>query len=187
MKIDWQRLGIKELAACVAGKLRDRGIDALLVGGGCVSIYTRNKYQSFDLDFVSHAPLKDIAAVLGDLGFQRKSGRHFSRRECPYFIEFVAPPAALGNETIKDEQELRTRFGTLILLTATDCVKDRLAAYYHWNDPQALEQAAMVAENQRINLREIKRWSEQEGFREKYQDFLKKRRGTAKRTLQSKL
>ena len=31
--------------------------------------------------------------------------------------------------------------GTLRLLTATDCIKDRLAAYYHWRDEQGLEQA----------------------------------------------
>ena len=30
-------------------------------------------------------------------------------------------------------------------MTPTDSVKDRLAAYYHWNDQQALEQAIMVA------------------------------------------
>jgi len=32
----------------------------------------------------------------------------------------------------------------LCLLTPTDCVKDRLAAYFFWNDLQSLGQAVMV-------------------------------------------
>lgn len=47
MKIEWQKIGIKELAALISGKLRENGIDAILVGGACVSIYTKNRYQSF--------------------------------------------------------------------------------------------------------------------------------------------
>ena len=61
-------------------------------------------------------------------------------------------------------------------MTPTDSVKDRLAAYYHWNDQQALEQAIMVAKVQKINLREVKRWSEKEGHAEKYKDFLNRLR-----------
>lgn len=67
---------------------------------------------------------------------------------------------------------LKTRFGDIILLTPTDSVKDRLAAYYHWNDPQALEQALLIARSQKIRLREIKRWSEKEGQKEKYNAFI---------------
>jgi hypothetical protein len=42
-------------------------------------------------------------------------------------------------------------------------VKDRLAAYYHWNDAQCLEQAALVAQAKEIDLDEIERWSKAEG------------------------
>jgi hypothetical protein len=60
MKIDWKTIGIKELAALVSEKLRKGGVDSILVGGACVSIYTKNKYQSFDLDFVTHAAIKEV-------------------------------------------------------------------------------------------------------------------------------
>lgn len=40
------------------------------------------------------------------------------------------------------------------------------------NDPQALEQALMLAKAQKINLQEVKRWSEKEGHKEKYADFI---------------
>jgi hypothetical protein len=157
VKIDWQKIGIKELAALISEKLRGEGIDSILVGGACVSIYTNNKYQSFDLDFVSHAAIKEVTPLLTELGFQRESSRHFIRRDCPFFIEFVAPPAAVGNEPLKGEKQLKTRLGTLVLMTPTDSVKDRLAAFYHWNDQQALEQAIMVANVQEVDFREVKR------------------------------
>lgn len=73
MKIKWKSIGIKELAAIVSDKLNESGIDAILVGGACVSIYTKNKYLSSDLDFVSSASIKEIAPVLLELGFERKA------------------------------------------------------------------------------------------------------------------
>jgi hypothetical protein len=176
VKIDWKRIGIKQLAALISMKLRERGINAILVGGACVSIYTKNRYLSFDLDFVTHATLKEVTPVLSEVGFKRESSRHFIRSNCPFFIEFVAPPAAIGNEPIKNEARLKTMLGTVVMLTPTDSVKDRLAAYYHWNDPQALEQARMVAKACKINLWEVKRWSEKEGHAEKYREFLNRLR-----------
>jgi hypothetical protein len=185
MKIDWEKIGIKELAALTSEKLRQEGVDSILVGGACVSIYTKNKYESFDLDFVTHATIKKVSSILAELGFQRESSRHFINPECPFFIEFVAPPAAVGNEPLKGEKNIRTKLGTLVLMTPTDSVKDRLAAYYHWNDQQALEQALMVAEAQKINYSEIKRWSEQEGHSEKHQEFLKRLRKIGLQTKKS--
>jgi hypothetical protein len=176
VRIDWKNIGIKQLAALVSVKLRERGIDAILVGGACVSIYTKNRYLSFDLDFVTHATLKEVATALADVGFRRESSRHFIRSGCPFFIEFVAPPAAIGNEPVRDEFRLKTTMGTVVMLTPTDCVKDRLAAFYHWNDPQALEQALMVAKAREINIREVKRWSEKEGHADKYREFLNRLR-----------
>jgi hypothetical protein len=64
MKIKWKSIGIKELAAIVSDKLNERGIDVILVGGACASIYTENKYLSSDLDFVSSTSIKEISPVL---------------------------------------------------------------------------------------------------------------------------
>ena len=175
MKIDWGHIDIRELAAIVSEKLNEKGIDAVLVGGACVSIYTKNKYLSSDLDFVTHAAIKEVATAMSDLGFKRETSRHFIRKDCHFFIEFVAPPVAIGDEPIKNLTKLKTKFGKIVLLTPTDTVKDRLAAYYHWNDPQALEQALMVARGQKVNISEIKRWSAKEGHREKCKIFLDRR------------
>jgi len=176
MKIDWKHIDIKDLAALVSERLRVKGIDAILVGGACVSVYTKNKYLSSDLDFASYATVKEISPVLAEFGFERKSSRHFVRKDCPFFIEFVAPPPSIGNELITVKARIKTRFGSVTLLTPTDCVKDRLAAFYHWNDHQALEQAVMVTHAKKVSLKEIKRWSEQEGHKEKYKVFLSVRK-----------
>lgn len=125
MKIDWKKIGIKQLAALISVKLREQGIDVILVGGACVSIYTKNRYLSFDLDFITHTNLKKVAPVLEEVGFRRESSRHFVRSDCPFFIEFVSPPVAIGDEPIKDEARLKTRLGTVVMLTPTDSVKDR--------------------------------------------------------------
>ncbi len=177
MKIDWKKIKIIDLAALVCNELNRGDVDAVLVGGACVSIYTDNTYVSYDLDFVSHSSIKDIAGILSGLGFRRESSRHFIRKDCPFFIEFVAPPVAVGSEPIRKEEIIRTHFGNLRLFTSTDCVKDRLAAYYHWNDPQALEQAIMVAKAQKVKLPEIRKWSEKEGHKEKCDIFLKMLKG----------
>jgi len=170
--MNWKKIGIRELASIVSEKLNENGIDAILVGGACVSIYTENRYLSSDLDFVSFTSIKEISPVLLKLGFEKKSSRHFEKNDCPLFIEFVSPPASLGREPVAETNALKTKFGNIKLLTPTDSVKDRLAAYYHWNDHQALEQAILIARSQKINLREINRWSEKEGQKEKYNAFV---------------
>ncbi|MDP2228515.1 MAG: hypothetical protein Q8J78_13685 [Moraxellaceae bacterium] len=53
-----------------------------------------------------------------------------------------------------------------MLLTPTDCVKDRLSAYYHWHDRQALEQAVWVAQRQAVDREAVRQWSAQEGMSE---------------------
>lgn len=75
---------------------------------------------------------------------------------------------------MKNIATLKTKFGNLRILSPTDCVKDRLAAFYHWDDPQSLEQALMVAERRRIDLKEVERWSKVEGNLNKYNVFIKR-------------
>jgi hypothetical protein len=64
--------------------------------------------------------------------------------------------------------------GTLRIVSPTDCVKDRLCAFYFWNDQQGLAQAVLVAESQDIDLKEIKRWSNVEGKESEYEIFKSK-------------
>ncbi|MGE5615509.1 MAG: hypothetical protein ACM3X5_01200, partial [Bacillota bacterium] len=79
----------------------------------------------------------------------------------------------VGDELIRatDVGEKRTPAGMIRLLTPTQCVMDRLAAYFHWNDLQSLDQALMVASHQRINLAKIDAWAKREGASEKFRAF----------------
>jgi hypothetical protein len=67
--------------------------------------------------------------------------------------------------------ELQFETGKLRLLSSTDCVKDRLSAFYHWGDRQCLQQAVWVAQMKPIDLIEVERWSRQEGAAEKFCEF----------------
>ncbi len=82
--------------------------------------------------------------------------------------EFPAGPLAVGNEPVAEIIEIEFPTGRLRLLSPTDCVKDRLSAYYHWQDRQCLEQAVLVAAENAVNFSEIERWSEQEGMLKEY-------------------
>ncbi|MFH1369110.1 MAG: hypothetical protein ABII64_08290 [Elusimicrobiota bacterium] len=176
MKINWKKLDIKGVANIVAGHLSARDIDCTLVGGACVSIYSANKYVSLDVDFVTDAPLKQIDAALDEIGFRRKSTRHYIHSDCAYILDFIPPPLAIGGQPVRKTEIVRTGLGTLKLLTPTDCVKDRLAAFFHWNDYQSLEQAVLVAKKQenKIDLSEIENWAKQEKHIDKYDLFFKK-------------
>lgn len=171
--IDFSTVSLKQLAAIVSEKLRSHHIDTTLVGGGCVSIYSQNRYQSYDLDYVTHEDMNHVEQVLKEINFVKK-GRHFVHPNCPFFLEFIAPPVAIGNQPIENYEYYKTSLGTIKMLKATDSIKDRLASYYHWDDPQALEQAIILyqeVQNQ-VDLNEIKFWSEQEGHLSKFEYFL---------------
>ncbi|MFH0797637.1 MAG: hypothetical protein V2A65_11415 [Candidatus Omnitrophota bacterium] len=174
MKIDWKKITIKDLAAIVSDTLRKNGVEVTLVGGACVSIYAKNKYVSYDLDFITENSLKELVPILNKIGFEKKDGRLFENPKCKFLIDFPAPPIAIGNEPVLKLNSLETRYGIIRLLTATDCVKDRLAAYFFWNDRQALEQAILVAKDNKVNLTKIKKWAEKEGEMEKFKIFQKK-------------
>ena len=59
------------------------------------------------------------------------------------------------------------------ILTPTQCVMERLAAFYHWRDRQALDQAVAVAGSQDVDIDAVRRWSNAEGQGERFAEFLR--------------
>ncbi len=169
--IDWANISLKDLAGYVSEELRKNGIDTVLVGGACVSIYSRNRYQSYDLDYVTYEDMKKVKKALSCLGFAEK-GRCFWHENCKWFVEFVSPPVAVGNEPIREFNNIVTELGTIKLLLPVDSVKDRLASFYHWNDKQGLEQAVNICLEQNIDFSEVERWSIQEEHEGKFRVFM---------------
>ncbi len=170
--VDFKIISISELAAVINNKFTQHNMKTILVGGACVAIYSNNRYQSYDLDFVTFEHSEKIKKALAELSFVLK-GKYFARHDCPYFVEFVSPPVAIGKELIHKFEALATPFGHVVLLTPTDCVKDRLASFFHWQDNQALEQAVMVFQDQKIDLQDIEQWAKAENHLDKYKEFLK--------------
>ena len=154
------QMSLAELAAFVWSHLIKYGIRCVLSGGACVSIYTSNRYQSYDLDFVETIPTRraKIKEALAVFGFYEEN-RYFKHKDSIFFLEFPTGPLSIGSEPVKEIVTIELSTGSLALLSPTDCVKDRLAAYYHWHDLQCLEQAIMVASSNKIDIEEIQRWS----------------------------
>jgi Ethanolamine utilization protein EutJ (predicted chaperonin) len=67
--INWKTITTKDLAALIYQHLKNDDIDAILVGGSCVTIYSKNKYVSQDLDYASHSDNIEIKKSLVKLGF----------------------------------------------------------------------------------------------------------------------
>jgi hypothetical protein len=153
-----------ELAAFVAAEFRRRKIDVVLSGGSCVSIYSSEKYVSMDLDFVNtgFAKRSVIRACMEALGFDEQN-RYFCHEDTEWLIEFPPGPLGVGDEPVKQINEISTDTGVLRIISATDCVKDRLAWYFHDNDTECLEQAVLVASANEIDLEEVARWASVEG------------------------
>ncbi|MBI3211869.1 MAG: hypothetical protein HYZ47_04200 [Simkania negevensis] len=168
--MDWKEISLGDLAGLISEELKKHGIDTVLVGGACVTIYSHNRYQSYDLDFITYENMKKVKEVLEKLGLIEKEG-YFQHKNCKWFVEFVSPPIAVGNESLSEFEEIETHFGKVKLLRPTDCVKDRLASFYHWNDTQGLKQAIEVALEQTVDMEEIKNWSTREGHKKKYELF----------------
>ncbi len=155
---------IGELAAFICTHLKKNSIEVVLSGGACVSIYTRNRYQSYDLDFIENIPTsrKKLKDVLKQIGFIEEH-RYFRNPKTPFFLEFPPGPLSIGDEPVSETIEKEFSTGLLRLISPTDCIKDRLAAFYHWNDRQSLEQAILVARECSVDITEIERWSMKEG------------------------
>jgi hypothetical protein len=161
-----------ELAAYVHDHLRRHGIDVVLSGGSAVAYYSRNLYVSKDVDFINIAftSRTKLRRAMTSLGFI-EDGRHFYHPENAHIIEFPAGPLSVGEEPVKDVQEVKLETGTLRLISATDCVKDRLCAYYFWDDLQGLEQAILVFQQNNVPLAEIERWSRAEAKQAHFASF----------------
>lgn len=153
-----------ELGAYVQSRLGAKGIDVVLSGGAAVAFYTSGKYVSRDLDLVNRysARRSEISAAMNELGFHQV-GRHFEHPDSEFFVEFPPGPLSFGEESITEVRELELETGILRIISPTDCVKDRLAWYYHHGDRQCLSQAILVSRDHQVDIDEIRRWSKGEG------------------------
>ncbi|MGH7485409.1 MAG: hypothetical protein ACREMY_07355 [bacterium] len=181
-----------DVAFATGDALRRAGIAAVLTGGACANFYSDGEYQSFDTDFVLARPssTKDIDTALMGLGFVRKGDRYVHPL-ARYYVEFPSGPLGIGQDS-EIRPVWRSRGGARTLaLSPTDACRDRLAAFYHWKDRQALSAAVGIAVRNRVSLAKVHFWSQREGHPEGYDTFLselrqarmaKRQRGKVRRT-----
>lgn len=161
-----------ELAAFIQDHLWAQGIEVVLSGGAVVGIFSHGKYISKDIDLINvkFIDRNHLEFAMKEIGFT-PVGRHFEHPDSDQVIEFPPGPLTLGEEKIENFYEVRLETGLLRTLSPTDSVKDRLSHYFHWGDRQCLEQAKLIAENQTINIKEIREWAVHEGFKAEYEEI----------------
>ncbi len=115
--------------------------------------------------------MKRVKEALENLGFHKEMGRYFSHPDTELLIEFPPGPLSIGNSPVSSIQTMIIGNSTLNLLTPTQCVMDRLAAFYHWDDVQSLKQAILVAALHDVDMEYIAEWSIQEGKNELFNRF----------------
>lgn len=176
MKLFNKKMSLQDFAITVARELKKQGVDVILVGGAVVSIYSKNRYQSKDVDFLSLSDHQQIEKAMDSLGF-KKEGKDFYHPMATFYVEFPGRNLVLGATPEKPEGEIRSDEFVLKLLSPTQSVMDRLAAFYHWKDRQSLEQALLVAQNHPVKLDKIKKWSDAEGMLDRFNIFIELLKG----------
>ena len=131
---------LTQVARVVASCLSKHGIDAVLTGGACASLYIRGAYLSSDLDFVlTSATDRELDRAMKNIDFER-AAKLYRHPETEFFVEFLPGPLGIGRDLDIHPVPWR-QDTTLRILSATDSCRDRLAAFYFWNDRQSLRAA----------------------------------------------
>lgn len=173
---DYKTCCEEELWRYVAWHLEGAGIRSVLVGGAVVSIYTEGLYRSGDLDMVpDHYDRAAISPILGEIGFKPNKSRYYKHPDCAHlYLEFPSGPVELGEEYPVTPDEILVEGRILRLLSPTDCVKDRLAAYIHWKVRSGFNQAVLVCRRQksRIDFEKVATWCQKEGGSSTYEELI---------------
>jgi len=158
---------LEDVCFVVSAALNSAGISCVLTGGSAAVIYAPQGYMSEDADFIldSEDSLADVERALDAIGFRRDGrSRNFVHDAVTFTVEFPKGPLAVGGDYI-DKIAVIERGGVrLRILTRTDCIRDRLAHYYHWDDFTALNAAVSVAAEapESVDFAEIRAWTARE-------------------------
>ena len=118
----------------------------------------------------SRKSLKRFASA----GFKRDGkSRIFVHSDSSFTIDFPRGPLAVGGDYVRETAVLQNGEMMLRILTPTDCVRDRLAHFYHWEDFTALNAAVGVARAKKedIDMSLLRSWSEREDSLGKFAEF----------------
>jgi|HubBroStandDraft_1064217.scaffolds.fasta_scaffold02420_7 hypothetical protein len=160
---------LEDVCFAVASALQAASVEAVLTGGSAAAIYAPDFYSSLDADFVLRRELgaAELEHILATLGYRPAATRGmFEHPKNRFTIDFPKGPLAVGRDYVKVTATLKRDGAELRILTPTDCVKDRLAHFFHWDDHTALQAAVGVARSSygsAIDYDELLRWTKGEG------------------------
>lgn len=171
---------IVELAAIVAVHLKQRGITVVLVGGLAVEIYSENLYLTKDIDMIdiSYQEPTVLGRAMAEIGFS-KQGRVYVNDTTDICVEFPSAPLSVGERLITETTVFESNVGEIPILFAKDVIKDRLAAYFHWQDKPSLVQAVAVMIKYPIAVDELKSFCQNENKENEF-DLIQKLLNSAK-------
>ncbi len=154
------RSSLGDVAFTVGDALRRAGIEAVLTGGACASLYTRGRHVPADADFVlgASADARAVGQAMRSVGF-RRTGDHWACPGVRFYVEFPRGPLAIGRDHRLRPVFRARRAARTLSLSPTDSCRDRLAAFYHWGDRQALAVAVKIALLHPVRLGVIRAWS----------------------------
>jgi hypothetical protein len=167
-----ERSTLPDICFAVCTALERAGANAVLTGGSAATMYVPHRYQSRDADFII-TMMNDRAAAahaLIELGFVERGGV-YRHPETRYTLEFPPAPLSIGSTVIHDFVTITRGDELLHLLSRSDSICDRLAAFFHWSDRSALRTALDIAVSGEIDVGKIERWAAGEGATEKYAEF----------------
>jgi hypothetical protein len=177
------------------GSALDRcSIRGVLTGGSAATVYAPTVYTSLDADFVltNFPERKRIKKALREVGYVPSvAPGMYEHPRSKVTIDFPKGPLAVGGDYIDETVILERGDLRLRIITPTDCVRDRLAAFYHWDDYTSLNAAVGVAQvhRDRIDFVLLREWTERESgsppldCRPKFEEF-RRRVGNKDQTLQ---
>ena len=164
---------LRQVAFVVCTALDRQRIRAVLSGGGAATLYAPEEYQSRDIDWVTQWRCAAGAQVLEELGYVL-TGQQYAHPANPFTLDFPPGPLMVGDDVITEWDTWEEGDQLLHIISPTDSVRDRLAAYLHWNDANSLEVALAVARQQTIDMNVIEAWCKREGRPERFATFARR-------------
>ncbi|MGB6517505.1 MAG: hypothetical protein WBE79_03240 [Candidatus Cybelea sp.] len=163
---------LEDVCFAVCSALQNVGTVAVLTGGSAATYYAPEAYQSRDADFIIKFSADRAGAgnAMRDLGYHEIGGTYHHNKNV-FTIEFPPGPLSVGSDLVRTYETINRNDDVLHLLSRTDCVRDRLAAFYFFADRSALAAAVGVARSGVFDLPLIERWSLKEGEARRFAEF----------------
>lgn len=165
---------MRETAAVVCTHLAGCGHKPTIVGRSCAAIYGGMSIKPDIIEFVVENYERDeIKSAMKKIGFKAVDRSKFENKKSRFGVILLPGPLTVGDDLVSKIAVLKTKFGLLNSLTATDCVRHRLSMYYRCGDMEAFEDALKITRNKKIDLHSVARWSEWEWSTDKFSEFTK--------------